>query len=96
MVLTVQAAEVAARTGDGEALGARMEMIEWLLLNGVDGQRTRPSVHLANEHTALIAPAPADACLSLADMAMMRAEQTRHPAIIHLLIISTFVHHLQR
>ena len=38
MVLTVQSAEVAARTGDGEALGARMEMIERFLLDGVDGQ----------------------------------------------------------
>ena len=71
-------------------------MIERLLLNGVDGQRTRPSIHLANEHTALIAPAQADACLSLADVAMVWAEQTLHPAVIHLLIISTFVHHLQR
>ena len=80
MVLTVQAAEVAARTGDGEALGARMEVVERLLLDRVNSQRTRPSIYLANEHTALIASAPADARLALADVAMMRAEQTRHPA----------------
>jgi hypothetical protein len=96
MVLTVQAAEVAASTGNGETRRARMEMIERFLLNGVNGQRTRPSVHLAGQHTALIASAPADACPALADVAMVWAEQTLHPAVIHLLIISTFVHHLQR
>ena len=96
MVLTVQAAEVAARTGDGEALGARMEMIERFLLDGVYSQRTRPSIHLTNQHTALIASATADARPALADVAMVWAEQTLHPAVIHLLIISTFVHHLQR
>ena len=95
MVLTVQTAEVAARTGDGEALGARMEMIERLLLNGVDGQRTRPSVHLADQYTALIASAPADACPALADVAMVWAEQTRHPAIIHLLIIPALHHQIR-
>ena len=31
MVLTVQAAEVAARTGDGEALGARMQVADWFV-----------------------------------------------------------------
>ena len=96
MVLTVQAAEVAACTGDGETSGARMEVVERFLLDGVDGQRTRPSIHLADQHTALIASAPADARPALADVAMVWAEQTLYPAIIHLLIISTFVHHLQR
>ena len=96
MVLTVQAAEVAARTGDGKALGARMEMIERFLLDRVDGQRTRPSIYLTDQHTALIASVPTDGRPALADTAMVWAEQTLHPAIIHLLIISTFVHHLQR
>ena len=80
MVLTVQAAEVAARTGDGEALGARMEMIERFLLDRVYSQRTRPSIHLTNQHTALIASAPTDARPALADVAMVWAEQTLHPA----------------
>ena len=96
MVLTVQAAEVAARTGDGEALGSRMEMIERLLLDRVYSQRTRPSIYLTNQHTALIASATADARPALADVAMVWAEQTLHPAVIQLSIISTFAHHLQR
>ena len=96
MVLTVQTAEVAARTGDGEALGARMEMIERLLLDRVDGQRTWPSVHLTDQHTALIASVPADARPALADVAMVRAEQTLHPATIQFLIILAFAHFLWR
>ena len=95
MVLTVQAAEVAARTGDGETCGARMEVVERFLLDGVNGQRTRPSVHLANEHTALIASALADARPALADVAMVWAEQTLHPAIIHLLIIPALHHQIR-
>ena len=94
MVLTVQAAEIAARTGDGEALGARMEVVERLLLNGVDGQRTRPSIYLAEQHTALIASAPTDACPALADVAMVWAEQTLQPPIVQLLIIPA-LHHVQ-
>ena len=80
MVLTVQAAEVAARTGDGKALGAWVKVVERLLLDGVDGQRTRPSIHLTDQHTALIASAPADARPALADVAMVWAEQTLQPA----------------
>jgi len=38
VVLTVQATEVAARTGEGETGGARVEVIEGLLLDGIDGQ----------------------------------------------------------
>ena len=37
VVLTMLTAEVAACTGYGEACGARMEMVEGLLLDGVDG-----------------------------------------------------------
>ena len=71
-------------------------MVERFLLNGVDGQRTWPSINLAEQHTALIASVPTDACPALADVAMVWAEQTLHPAVIQLMIISTFVHHLQR
>ena len=89
MVLTVQAAEVAARTGDGEALGAGMEVVERFLLDGVDGQRTRFSIHFAYKNTLLISSVPADARPALADMAMMRTEQTLHPPVIQWLIIPT-------
>jgi hypothetical protein len=37
VVLTIQATEVTARTGEGETGGARMEVIERLLLDGIDG-----------------------------------------------------------
>ena len=37
MVLTVQTTEVTARTGEGETSGARMKVVEGLLLDGVDG-----------------------------------------------------------
>ena len=73
MVLTVQAAEVAARTGDGKALGAWVKVVERLLLDRVNGQRTRPSIHLTDQHTPLIASATADPCPALADVAMVWA-----------------------
>lgn len=38
MILTVLASEVATRTGNGEAFGARMEMVERFLFYGVNGQ----------------------------------------------------------
>ena len=47
MVLAVEAAEVAASTGDGKALGAWMEMVEGLLLDGVDGQGARAPIDVA-------------------------------------------------
>ena len=94
MVLTVQAAEVAARTGDGKALGAWVKVVERLLLDGVDGQRTRPSIHLTDEYTALIASDTADARPALADTTMMWAKQTLHPPVIQFLIIPA-LHHVQ-
>jgi hypothetical protein len=81
MILTVQAPEVAARTGNGEALGARMEVVQRFLLNGVYGQRTRFAVHLADEHTVLIATTPTDSRLAVSNLAMMRTELALHPAL---------------
>ena len=37
MVLTVQTTEVTARTGEGETGGARVEVVEGFLLDGIDG-----------------------------------------------------------
>ena len=82
MILTVQAPKVAASTGNGEALGARMEVVQRLLLDGVDGQRTGFAVHLADEHAVLIATAPADTRLTVGNLAMMRTELTLHPALV--------------
>jgi hypothetical protein len=81
MILTVQAPEVAARTGNGEALGARMEVVQRFLLNGVYGQRTRFAVHLADEHTVLIATTPTDSRLAVSYLAMMWTELALHPAL---------------
>lgn len=89
MVLTVQTAEIAARTSNGEALGAGVEVIQRLLLNGVNDQRTGFAIDFAHEYTFLIATTPADARLAVRYLAMMRTEQTLHPSIIQPLIIPT-------
>ena len=90
MVLTVQTPEVAASTGNGEALGARMEVVEWLLLNGVNGQRTGLAIYFAHEHTILITTTPTDTRLAVRNLAMMRTELTLHPSIIQPPIIFAF------
>ena len=92
VVLTVQAAEVAARTGQRQARRTRMEMVQWLLLNGVDGQRTRLAIHLAHEHAPLIPPTTAHPRLALSNTAMVRTERALHPSILQPLIIPTLHH----
>ena len=87
MILTVQTLEVAASTGNGEALGARMEVVQRLLLDGVNGQRTGFAIDFAHEHTVLITTAPADSRLAVRNLTMMRTEQTLHPSIIQPLIV---------
>ena len=82
MILTVQAPKVAASTGNGEALGARMEVVQRLLLNGVNGQRTGLAIDFAHKHAVLIATTPADTRLTIGNLAMMWTEQTLHPSII--------------
>ena len=94
MVLTVQTTKVAACAGYRQTCRARMEVVLRLLLDGVDGQRTRPSIHLTDEYTVLIASATADARPALADTTMMWAEQTLHPPVIQFLIIPA-LHHVQ-
>jgi hypothetical protein len=78
VILTVEATEVTAGTGNRKTLGAWMKMIEWLLLNGVDGQRTRFAIHLTKEYAAIIAPTATATCLAIGDMAVMRTELTLH------------------
>ena len=87
MVLTVQASEVAACAGDRKARGARMEVVERLLLNRVDGQRTRFAVDLTDEHSILIASAAANARLAICNLAMVRTELTLYLSIFQPLII---------
>ena len=92
MVLTVQAAEVAARTGNGETRGARMEVVERLLLHRVDSKRTGLGIDLADEYTVMIPPTPAASRSSVGYPTMMRTEQALHRPVIQSLIILTFFH----
>ena len=87
MILTVQTPEVAARTGNGETLGVRMEVVQRLFLNGINGQRTGLAIDFADEHTVLITTAPTDTRLAIRNLTMMRTEQTLHPSIIQPLIV---------
>ena len=74
MVLTVQTAEITTRTGDGEALGARVEMVEWCLLYRVDGKCTRLGIDLTDEHATIVVAAATDACPSIGDATVVWTE----------------------
>ena len=92
VVLTVQTAEVATRTGERQTRRARMEMVQRLFFYRVDGQLTRLAIDLAHEHAALIPSATANTRLALSDATMMRTERALHPSIIQPLIIPTLHH----
>ena len=87
VVLTVQTAEIATRTGEGETRGAGMEMVEGLLLDRVDGEGTGFGIDLADKHATLISAAAADASLAFGDVAMVRTELALDLPIIQTLII---------
>ena len=72
VVLAVQAAEIAPRAGDGETGGAGVEMIERLFLYGVDGQRTRLGIDLADERAVVVAATATDTCLAIAYPTVVR------------------------
>ena len=76
MVLTIQATEIATRTGDGQTCCARMEMIQRLFLDRVDGQRTRLAIDLADQYTIVIPATATKPRLTIGDMAMVWTEQT--------------------
>ena len=82
MVLTVQATEVATRTGKRQTHSARMEVVERLLLDRVDSQRTGFAIDLADEHAIMISATLATPCPTIGDTAMMGTEQTFHHPII--------------
>ena len=82
MVLTVVAPKVTPSAGDGETLRARMEMVEWLLLHGVYGQRAWTAIDFTHEASADVASATAAPRLPLQNMAVVRTESTLHPAIL--------------
>ena len=96
VILTIEATEVTACAGQRKALCAWMEMVEWLLLDGVDGQRTRLTIHLAEEYTTIISSTATASCLTISDMTVVRTKQTRYCPTLQLLIIPTLFHLLRR
>ena len=78
MVLTVQTTEITTRTGDGQTRRAWMEMVQGFLLDGVDGQRARLAIDLADQYTIVISATATKPRLTIGDMAMVRTEQTLH------------------
>ncbi len=90
VVLTVEAMEVTSRTGEGETLGTGMEVIQRLLLDGVDGQGAGLGVDFADEHAIAVATAATETGLALIDMAVMRTELTLDCPVLQFAIISTF------
>ena len=92
VVLTVQAAEVAACTGDGQASGTWMEMVKRLLLHRINGHGTRFSIDLAHKHATMIPPTATDTRLTFSDMTVMGTEQTLYSPTLQMFIIPTLYH----
>ena len=82
MVLTVQTTEVTPSAGQRQTGGARVEMIEWFLFDGVDGQRTGFAINLADEHTFVITTTATAPRFAVGDTTMMRTEQALHHTIV--------------
>ena len=82
MVLTVLATEITSCAGQGQTGGTRVEMIERLLLDGVDGQRTGLSINLADKHAVMIPATATAACPSLGDTAVVWTELALHHTIV--------------
>ena len=92
MVLTVQTTEVTPCAGQRQTGGARVEMIEGFLLDGIDGQRTGLGIDLADEHTVVVATTTTTACLAMGDMAMVGTELALDSTVVQSLIIPTLLH----
>ena len=82
VVLTVQTTEVTPCAGQRQTGGARVEMIEWFLFDGVDGQRTGFAIDLADEHAIVITTTATAACPTVSDTTMMRTEQALYHPIV--------------
>ena len=96
VILTVEATEVTACAGQRKALCAWMEMVEWLLLDGGDGQGTGLAINLTKKYTTIISSTETASCLTIDDMAMVRTELTLHCPTLQLLIIPALFHLLRR
>lgn len=91
MILTVQAAEIAACAGNGKTRCARMEMVKRLFFYGVDGQRTGFCIYFANESAAMVATATADSCFAVCYTAVVWTELALNGTIVQTLVIAAFV-----
>ena len=69
-----------------------MEMIERLFLYGVDGERTRLPIHLADESSSMIAATATNASLSVGNATTVWTELTFHSSVFQSLVISALVH----
>ena len=82
VVLAVHAAEVTPRAGYRQTRGAGMEMVERLLFNGINGQRTGLPIDLTDEHAILIPATATDSRLTIGNTTMMRTEHALHPPVV--------------
>lgn len=82
VILTVQTMEVTTRTCQRQTGRPWMEMIQRLLLDGVDGQRTRLAIDLADEFAIVIPATTTKACLTIGYPAMMWTDLTLYPAVL--------------
>ena len=74
MVLTVQTTEVTPRAGHRQTSGAWVEMVERLLLDRINGQRTRLPVNLADEYPFVVPATTASSRLTRGYTTVMRTE----------------------
>ena len=91
VVLTVQTTEVTTCAGNRQTGGAGMEMIKWLLLDGINSQGTRLCIDLADEHPIMVPPTATSSRLTICNMTVMRTELAFHRSILSSLIIPTLV-----
>ena len=87
MILTIQAAEITTRTGKGKTCGARMKVIERLLLYRIDGQRTGLGIDLTDERSTKVTTTTTESCLAIGNATMVRAEMAFHLPILKFSII---------
>ena len=82
MVLTVQTAEITACAGYRQTRGTRMEVVEWFLFDGVDGQRAGLPIDFTDQYTVVIAATATDTCLAVGNTTMMRTEITLNHTVV--------------
>ena len=74
VILAEGTAEVAAEAADGEDEASRVEVIERLLLDGIEGDGGQPAVVPAANRAAFVRAGSAEARLAVGEAAVMRTE----------------------